>query len=80
MSGEAERAIRSATIELWAWQPQAHAVKEAAETCPCCHSGAYLTYIIPICREREPLDITLEYCGYYCSCCDYGSSGARKKG
>lgn len=79
MTTEREKRRRAVEERLFAWQPEATDVMRAIAVCPKCRSSLYLTYIVPVCKTRTPLDKTLEYCGYYCGSCHFAEHGARKK-
>ncbi|KKM24177.1 hypothetical protein LCGC14_1607740 [marine sediment metagenome] len=69
----------AASNQLKNWQPEATDIQFAPKTCPQCGSTFYITYIVPICLTRVPMDKTLEHCGYFCGGCRLGSHGARKR-
>lgn len=69
----------AASNRLKNWQSEAKHIQFAPKTCPACGSTFYVTYLIPICYERVPMDETLEHCGYFCGSCGLGSFGARKR-
>ncbi len=79
MKSKRDERRRDVERKLMAWQPDATAIRRERQPCPHCHSSLYVSYIIPVCLTRVPMDETLEYCGFYCGSCINGQPGARKK-
>jgi hypothetical protein len=72
-----EEAVFNAVYKLLNFQPKARAVR-LEQSCPICKgkTTAYLSYILPSFDKSQ--NGATQYCGYYCSRCDFTGAGSRR--